>query len=285
MNPKTLLAVVLCFVLLILAWNHGSGYACETNWFKGEGAAFVVGDDRAKARDTAVKAAGLAAVSQSLEQWTLDTLLAGFHLNGGASNTIPFVKIETIDILEENMTNGSKDGETTKQPVYTVKAKAAVCQTVSDPEANMKLSLSLDKSVYADGEEMRLQIRSSHDCRIAVYIITEDLGVARLIPSRLKNDNALRTNEMIVFPSKDEMAKGIRLRAHVAAEGKSTTETIFALALFQEQMEAGTNMDEAIFGLYDGQTASLKDLIARVAVIPLKHRSEYFIRYAIRTKS
>jgi hypothetical protein len=284
MNLKTLWAIIGCAGLIVLMGTCVSAPACETTWFTGEGAAPMKGDDRDKARDAAIKAAGLAAIGQSLAHITLEDLLAQFHLNDGLTSVIPFARIETVEIAEEGTAEAGGQGAAAQGPFISVKIKAAVCKIHNDPEANLRLSVALDQPVYTDGDEMRLTIRASHDCSYAVYIITEDLAVARLIPSRIKSANLLKANEVTVFPSKEEIAKGIRLRAHVASEGKATTETIFILALRQERLEPDANIEEAVFGLYDGQTANQKDLVQRIAAIPLKHRGEYLIRYAIRPK-
>ncbi len=270
--------VLLICVVALLNW---ASYlpACESTCYKTKGSSVVVDGDTDKARLEAGQMADQAAMDDALAYIGLDSLLANFHLSGNTITLIPFLKLETGEVLKESISRPKEQGA---PQIYIAELKIPVCLERKDPMPEFKISVAMNQPAYLDGDEMSFQIRASHDCQYAIFFITEDDGVARLIPSRAKKDNSLKAGQVLVFPSENDIEKGLHLRAHVASPGKSTTETLFALALRETKFETTEPIEEAIYGLYDGQTAHLRDLIRQIAAIPLAHRTEYLVRYAIR---
>jgi len=273
-----IITIDLFFILVFLA---APVWACETKIYTTKGSAIVVGGDQDKARQSAGQMAEQAALDDALAHIGLDSLLANFHLSGNTNTLIPYLKVDTSEVLHESV---SRPKDSSAPQIYSLELKTPICKDSKDPMPEFKISVELNKPAFFEGDEMFIRIRASQDCQYAIYFVTEDQGVLRLIPSRAKQENALKAGQTITFPDKEDAQRGIHLRTHVASPGKSTTETLFAMALRDTKFETTETMDEAIFGLYDGQTLHLRDLVRRVAAIPLEHRTEYIVRYVIRPK-
>lgn len=282
MDVKRLLYIFLCTIVTLSVSPNLWAETCKIKSYTTQGSAIVFDNDQTQAAQKAVQMAGVAAVDLALGHISLDSILATFHLAGNTMPLIPFIKIKGAEIVKESI---SRPEQVDAPQIYSLDLKTTLCRMTTDTEPGFKLSVALNKLVFIDGDEMQIQIGANYDCQYAIYFITEDQGVLRLIPSQAKENNLLKAGGTIFFPSQSEKHKGIHLRAHVASSGRHTTETLFAVALRETTFETTEAMDEAIYGLYDGETAQLQELIRQVAAIPLEHRAEYIVRYKIQPKS
>ena len=62
----------------------------------------------------------------------------------------------------------------------------------------------------------------------------------------------------------------------------AVTETIYMLALKQPLKSNAAGFREGIYGIYNGETAFMKDLIKEIVAIPLGKRTEKLMQYQIR---
>jgi len=69
---------------------------------------------------------------------------------------------------------------------------------------------------------------------------------------------------------------------HLPENKQRVTESIYILALLQPLELKSIRAQEGIFGVFDGNTAFMRDLIREVASIPLAGRAEAFMQYEIR---
>lgn len=281
MDAKQVLILFLSTILGISIPCIALAGTCKAEVYTTKGSAVLLDNNQAQASQRAVQMAGMAAVDLALKQIALDSMLSTFHLSGNTMPLIPFIKLESAEILQESI---SRPKQVDDPQIYSVEMKTTLCSISIDPKPDFKLTVGLNKPAFTEGDEMQIELRSNYDCQYAIYFITEDQGVLRLIPSQAKENNVLKAGETVSFPSEKDKQRGIHLRAHVAESGRATTETLFALALRETSIKTTEAMDEAIYGLYDGDTAGLQELIRQVAAIPLDHRSEYIVRYMVQPK-
>lgn len=281
-DTKRLLSILLSTILVMSASFTALADTCDSETYTTKGSAILLNNDKAQAAKKAVQMAGMEAVNIALKHIALDSMLTTFHLSGNTMPLIPFIKIESAEILQESISRPKRIDD---PQIYSLQMKTTLCRISTDDKPDFKLAVALNKPAYIDNDEMQIEIRSNYDCQYAIYLITEDQGVLRLIPSQAKEKNTLKADQILYFPSKEDKHRGIHLRAHVAASGVSTTETLFVLALRETTFKTTEAMDEAIYGLYDGETARFQELIRQVAAIPLEHRAEYMVRYMIQPRS
>jgi len=91
----------------------------------------------------------------------------------------------------------------------------------------------------------------------------------------------LTANETFSFPDENDKSRGIELRVHTPEDKDAVTESIYILALKQPFELHAERFQEGIYGIYDGQTAFMKDLIKEIVGIPLSERAEKLIQYTI----
>jgi hypothetical protein len=84
-----------------------------------------------------------------------------------------------------------------------------------------------------------------------------------------------------MFPSDADRKRGITLEAFLE-EGKKKADEIFHLLALKEKMQFNTaRFSEGIYGIYDGHSALVADLVKSIVSIPLSDRAEKFLHYRI----
>lgn len=159
--------------------------------------------------------------------------------------------------------------------------KAPVAEETTGADPHFRLEASLNRSSFKDGDEMLISIKPTKDCYVSVFNILEDEKIVRLIPNRLKADNFLTANKTFSFPAGKDKRKGIILRAHTPEDKDAVTKTIYVLALKQPIDFNAGKFQEGIYGVYNGQTAFMNDLIKEIVGIPLSERAEKLVPYQI----
>lgn len=69
---------------------------------------------------------------------------------------------------------------------------------------------------------------------------------------------------------------------HLPQNKTTTTESIYILALTRPFEMKSIQVQEGIFGMFNGQTIFMNDLIREVVSIPLGSRAEVLMQYEIR---
>ena len=88
-------------------------------------------------------------------------------------------------------------------------------------------------------------------------------AVTTLVPNRFHRDNFVRAGTTLRFPSPDEERQGIRVTANLPRDAPSSEERITIVATRRDIDLAGTDFDEAVFKVYDGQTTGLVGALYR----------------------
>lgn len=273
---------IVVLTLMVLSGTLQTAMGRDTINYTVQGSARIVGEDRGQARERAATRAKDTAFQLALSSIDLDTLLVNARLGGGANHIIPYLSVGAVERIQEGVTDQKQGGvDPTIDRYFSMKMRVAVNSEIADPKSDFRIFAALDQPVFTEGKEMQIRIRSNQDCTYAIYLLIPDEGVSRLVPSRLKRDNKLKAGQTLLFPDKAERDHGIRLRAHLPEGKPSTSEVFLVVGLHDVKEVDDRQMQEAIFGLYGGQTVPLKTLVDKIARVPLGHRSEAILHYGI----
>jgi hypothetical protein len=257
--------------------------AQEKIWITVDAAVPVTKGDMAAAKQQAHETAERKAVAEALTPGiSIQKLLVNLRLSGSIVGVIPFGQITEKQILEEGPLKKAAKGSAQKAPSYHVKMKAAVVRQNGEQDPSFHIDAAIDRNTLTDGEELQISLRSTKACYFAIFNILEDNKIIRLLPNELSKKNHLASGETFRFPDSNDRKKGLKLRVHLPEDKQQVTESIYILALDRSFKLDTIGAQEGIFGVFNGQTAFLKDLIREVVAIPLKDRAEALLQYEIR---
>ena len=257
--------------------------ARNVQWVTVEGIALMEDTSKEEARNRAMEDAMHKAVEQVVGiNISVETLLVNLRLSGSIVGVIPYGRVVDKEIIEEGVEPILKKGQTVPSLQYRVRMKVIVAAETTGADPYFRVNASLNRPSFNDGDEMLITIKPTKDCYVSVFIILEDEKVIRLIPNRLKKDNFLKADQTFSFPDNDDKTKGIKLRVHMPEEKDAVTETIYILALEQPLKSNAAGFQESIYGIYNGETAFIKDLIKENIAIPPGKRAEKLMQYQIR---
>ena len=286
-NWKSLIkTTILSLFILHFVFPLPSVLAQEVTWVTVEGTAAMADISETEARSRAIADARHKAVLKVVDlDISAETLVVNFRLSGSLVGAIPYGRVVDSEIIEETVDSTHKDGQDKAYSTYRVKLKASVAEETAGGDPHFRLEAYLNRASFKDGDEMLMSIRATQDCYISVFIILEDEKTIRLIPNSFKTDNFLKANETFLFPDENDRARGISLRVHAPAGKDTATETLYILALKQPLSFDDTGLQEGIHGVYNGQTAFMKDLIKEIVSIPLSERAEKLMQYQIKKEN
>lgn len=269
--------------LLIIMVGAQPSLSQQIDWVTVEATALVTSNDTKAARKQALAIAERKAVAEALSSGiSVETLLVNLRLSGNIVGAIPFGKIVQRQILEEGPVPVSGDDSNSQDMIYRVRIKAGVVRESGSQDPTFHLDAAINQHAFNDGDELQINIRSTKACYFAIFNILDENKIIRLLPNYLSRNNHLAINETYIFPGTKDRKKGLTLRVHLPKGKERVTESIYILALDHPIQLKTNNVQEGIFGVYNGQTAFMKDLIKEVVGIPLKSRAEALIQYEIR---
>jgi hypothetical protein len=282
MRTRRIFGIIYTVTVTLLAFSLFSSRAAgqaDLTWVTVEGTAEIGpgGKDEAKilALENAVQAAREKIIGSSI---SVESLAINMKLSGGIASAIPYLKIVDKQILQESITNSGSGNTATTSGIYRVLMKIGVAEEREGMDSSFRIDTSLNKTSFRNGEEMHLLLKSTKDCHVTVFIIMEDGKVLRLLPNRFKTDIELKAGKAFSFPDAVDKQKGITLVAHT--DGHTVTESVYVLAL-EHTLPRNAKFQEGIYGMYDGNTAFLKDLVNEIVGIPLRERAEKLVQYKI----
>lgn len=257
--------------------------ARDVQWVTVEGIALMEDSSEEEARNRALEDAMHKAVGQVVgSNISVETILVNLRLSGSIVGVIPYGRVVDKEIIEEGVEPILKKGQAVSSLRYRVRMRASVAEETTGTDPYFRVDASLNRSSFNDGDEMLITIKPTKDCYVSVFIILENEKVIRLIPSRLKENNFLKANQTFSFPDEDDKTSGIKLRVHMPEEKDAVTEIIYILALEQPLKSNAAGFQEGIYGIYNGETAFMKDLIKKIVAIPPGKRAEKLMQYQIR---
>jgi hypothetical protein len=273
---------IFCFLLLIAIYP-GLSSAIETEWVTVEGFASLENVTKTEARKMAIDDARRVAIEKVVGVEILsETLVINNEVSGDVICSLPYGKIIDQKILKENvMLVPQADKGAAPLLTYKVDMKVLVAKERGKVDPFFRVKAGINRNVFKEGDQIELHITPTKDAYITVFNILEDQTVLILIPNRFRKNNFVKANNTLIFPSEDDRNKGIILEAFVG-DGKVKTNEIFHVLALKESIKFDTaKFDEGIFGVYDGSSGLVHDLVKETVRIPLSQRAETFIHYRI----
>ena len=272
----------LFFGLVALFVIHPA-YAQESEWVTAEGMAPIENVTKNEARKMAIDNARREALEKVVGVNILsETMVINYNVAGDVVRTIPHGKVIGLEILKEDveLIPPNKIGEAPFL-AYKVKVRAEVVKEKGRSDAFFRLDAGINRTVFKEGDLIQIKVTPSKDCYLSIFNILEDESVTILFPNRFNKNNFIKANTTFVFPSDADRKRGITLEAFVT-EGQQKADEIFHLLALKEKMQFNTaRFREGIYGIYDGQSALVADLVKSIVSIPLSGRAEKFIHYRI----
>lgn len=275
-----------CLIIFSLIWLFMPAeplLAAESLWVTASGTASLSGRSQEKARLLALERAAQQAIDKfAAENISTKDLLVTLRLSGNILGAIPFAKIIKTEILAQGREKMFPIGQSIPSIVYQVKIKAEIEVWLEESDPDFHLNMVLNQKSFIDGAKMQISMTSSKDCFVLVFIIMEDEKVLKLIPNRFRKDNFLKAGSKFIFPDENDRTRGITLKVFTPQDKDQVTEAVYAIALKRPVKLGKDKIQEGIFGIFDGKTAFMDDLIKEIVRVPQSERAEKLIQYQIK---
>lgn len=168
----------------------------------------------------------------------------------------------------------------------TIKIKAEVFLTAYFRDPNMKITANLNKQKFISGDEVNLELKTTFDAYITIINVYEDESVVVLFPNSIMNDNFVKANKKINFPSEDMKKKGVSLVVALPPKKDNTLEYIRVFASKKNIPLVDPDFKESIYKVVESKdTKTMNDLIERIyKKIGLDQITDQTITYTITTE-
>ncbi len=178
-------SILICLLLLWAPLLHAE----EKQWFEGYGEAVAVdsrtvGEVKQEALAKARRAAIECAVGVLIQG---DTLVREFVVQSDFT-----ASLSTGHIIDEKILRW--DASVIKEndlavPVVTykvfIKAKVGIEKGMPDPA--FKIKANLNRRVFNDGDRVIIKVKTTKDCYLNIFVVTEKNDVYLIFPNRYKN--------------------------------------------------------------------------------------------------
>jgi hypothetical protein len=272
---------IFCFVLLAIFPNVSA--AIDAEWVTAVGIASLENVTKTEARRMAINDARRNAIEKVVGAEILsETMVINNQVSGDVICALPYGKVLDQKIINESVISvASEDKGTAPLLTYKVEMNALVSKEQGQADPYFRVAAKINRKVFKNGDQIELRITPTRDAYISVFNILEDQTALILIPNRFRKDNFVKAHQTLIFPSKADKMKGIVLEA-CTGEGQVKTDEMFHIIAMKEPFEFDSaKFTEGIFGLYDGNSGLVNDLVKETVRIPLSHRAETFIHYRI----
>jgi len=276
-----LIQSIFCFFLLAIC--PSLSMAIESEWVTIEGVASLENVTKTEARRMAINDARRVAIEKVVGVEILsETMIINNEVSGDVICSFPYGKILDQKILKEYViSEQSKDRGGAPLLTYKVEMRALVSKEKGKADPYFRVAAKINRKVFKNGDQIELRVTPTKDAYISVFNIIEDQTVLILLPNRFREDNFVKANKTLIFPSKADRKSGIALEAFIG-DGKARTDEMFYIIALKEPIKFDSaKFSEGIFGLYDGNSGLVHDLVKETVGIPLSQRAETFIYYRI----
>jgi hypothetical protein len=280
---KTKFLSICFFSSLVLVLSNSPVFSQDSEWVTVNGIAAIENVTKNEARKRAIANARREAVEKVVGVDILsETMVINYHMSGDVIRTIPHGKVIGQEIIKEEieLIPAKNKGEA-PYLAYKVTMRANVIKEKGQTDVFFRLEAELNRTVFREGDFMEIRVTPSRDCYLSIFNILEDETAIILFPNRFKQNNFVKANTTFIFPDDTDRKRGITLEAFVV-EGKEKVDEIIHILALKEPLHFNTaKFQEGIFGIYDGRSAMVNDLVKNIVGIPLSHRAEKFIQYRI----
>lgn len=198
--------------------------------------------------------------------------------------------IEEEQWLEERIEE-VKDGKDKKpagssMAIYRTKVKALVRPVHVERRAGFEVQASLNKTVFQEGEEALIKIRSSQPSHLYLFSVTQDGSVTLLLPNHYLAQNLISAGQDMVFPSEALRSLGIKLRVMLPKGTKKAVEYIKVIAIRKPIALVKEHSERApgsVFHTFDGREGTMiQDVVKRLALLEDEDWTEATLPYEVR---
>ena len=210
-NPFIVVVIIICSIQVLIAQEvrilevSGHGYTEEASY--------------ADARDQALKQCGIRLLS------TFSEIQSGSNLQSSVSRQFYLAGIATGMIIEEDTLQPAillPLESTENKPRYEVRLRLKVKQLdKEDPYFHISLKLEPERTVFRDGEQVKLLVQSTKDCFLTAFCLGTDNRLYLIYPYVTQANNFLKAHT--VFPISG-------LTMGLLAGSKEASESIIAIA-------------------------------------------------------
>jgi Domain of unknown function (DUF4384) len=175
-----------------------------------------------------------------------------------------------------------KDETSAPLLIYRVFLKAKVALETASPDPAFKISATLNRPLFKNGDDVVLQIKPTRDCYITILVVTENNNVYLVLPNKHKKSNFIKEGEEYIYPSDDEVSKGLTLKAGLLPGCKRAKEN-FRIIATKKPINFTPDIFAEGIGLesFTKETAAVSELVKELVTIPANERTEAFLAYEI----
>jgi hypothetical protein len=280
---KTKFLSVCFFSSLFLVLSNSPAFSQDSEWVTVDGIAPIENVTKNEARKNAIANARREAVEKVVGVDILsETMVINYNVSGDVIRTIPHGKVIGQEIIREEIELiPSKNKGEAPYLAYKVKMRARVVKEKGKTDVFFRLEAELNRTVFREGDPMEVRVTPSKDCYLSIFNLLEDETAIILFPNRFRQNNFVKANVTFTFPDDTDRKKGISLEAFLGAGKEKADEIIHILALKEPLHFNTARFQEGIYGVYDGRSAMVSDLVKDIVGIPLSDRAEKFIQYRI----
>lgn len=271
------------FCSLSLVLSDQTAFSQDSEWVTVNGSAPIENVTKNEARKMAIAIARREAVEKVVGVDILsETMVINYNVSGDVIRTIPHGKVVGQEIIKEEIELiPARDKGEAPYLAYKVTMRANVIKEKGQIDVFFRLQAELNRTVFKEGDLMEIRVTPSRDCYLSIFNILEDETAIILFPNRFKQNNFVKANTSFAFPDDMDRKRGITLEAFLGDGKEKEDEIIHVLALKEPLQFDTAKFKEGIYGIYDGRSAMVNDLVKNIVGIPLSYRAEAFIQYRI----
>lgn len=248
--------ITIAFVLfVVLAAMPASAQEQAGIWVIKEAYVALEGITVQEAKDLARQKARDMAIEEAVGTFiTGSTIVYNYQLAEDIVSSLRRGIITAEEVLKEGfVTPEGKD----QAPVYNITLRAKVKPIPVERRKGFTVSLTLNRQVFKEGEDVEIRVKPTEDSYIYIFNIFQHDMVTLLIPNRHLTNNYVKANTELVFPGAGLNKLGIRLAAFLPAGATRATERIKVIATKKRIEFFDKEIKEAVFKEFDGKSSTL----------------------------
>jgi len=197
-------------------------------------------------------------------------------------NSLTYAQCIGHEILEEKPVIDAKSN----QAAYYVRVKAQVAIDKGKGDPGFRIEAKLNRAVFEEMDEMSIQIRPTRDCYVTIFYVMPGGKASVIFPNRYHPSGYVRKGEEIKFPDKEDLERGIHLRAMVLTESRRSMDRMLVVATLDDEDLVGSDFTEGIYGEFKEEDTSLEDLVFKKLIrIDPARRTWKVVPFEVRSKA
>ena len=166
----------------------------------------------------------------------------------------------------------------------SIPAKQLTQELFNPPDRDRRfgLSISLNKTIFEDGDEVEITVNSESNGYLSLFDVTSDGHITVLAPNRFLKIVNVQAGKDFIFPNRLLKSRGAKLRAWVPAGTRQVKENIKAVVTKEPISLLEGKVPEGIYRQSNPtETALLKDLLIALSSFDPSEWAEASVNYKI----